>query len=490
MVIELVVDNRVRMRTEGVAPAILDGLRQAFEHENKHRYAMQRMGLPVWQEPRKLVTWAQKNGELSFPRGGFGRVRDLLADAGHEVSVRDAREHGTPTQIPVTTRTLYPHQERIVRAAVEREQCLIRSPTASGKTSALIAVAAELGVPTLVVVPTKGLLDQWRERVQEELGLRDAQIGIVGGGKAKLRPITLAIQRSVTKHSASKEFREYFGCLLFDEVHQAPAHTAYAAVDAMPARYRIGVSADVRRKDQKECLMHDLFGDVAVDVDRRELVASGHILDAEVRLVPTVFEAPWYGVRDEADAEDERHIDFMRLVKEIAADGTRNQEIVRIVRDEVVRGDQVLVLAHLREHCMLLGQMIGGMGTPTGYLLGGADSASEFERTCSGLKSGKIRVGVGTYKAIGTGIDLPRVAVAVAVTPILANRQFFGQVRGRVCRTAVGKTGARMFVMLDARVFPRHAQNAASWNAQTVVRVESGEWEPARQWLRAAREAG
>ena len=46
-------------------------------------------------------------------------------------------------------------------------------------------------------------------------------------------------------------------------------------IDRFTARYRVGVSADERRKDGKEFLIRDLFGGVAVEVPKGEMVDKG-----------------------------------------------------------------------------------------------------------------------------------------------------------------------------------------------------------------------
>jgi len=353
----------------------------------------------------------------------------------------------------------------------------------SGKTSALLAIASAVRVPTLVVVHSQALLDQWRERAVSELGLRPSQVGIVQGKKFDLRPMTLTIQKSMAKVAAeSQEVRDYFGCVIADEVHMFAAATFFQCIDPFPARYRIGASADHRRKDRREFLIHDLFGDVAADVSREELVESGHVLDVEIRVLPTEFAAPWYGVP--VDREDARQLNFVRLVQEMAEDSARNWSAIRTIREEVAAGEQVLVMCHEREHCMKVGQMLVGYGIPSGYLLGGPESAKEFATSIAGLKSGALRVGVGTYKAIGTGIDIPRVGVAVAMTPIGGNQQNFGQVRGRVCRTAEGKTIARLYLLWDRCVYPSHLKNFVAWNTDVSVREESGNWLPAKTYIR------
>lgn len=492
----MIIDNRVRIPTEALDPEVMRELQASFEHDNPHRDTLRRMGVPHWSEPKLIVTWTREpplhttGGKwLALPRGGSARAFGILEAAGVDVEIHDARVVGNPVNLPASSRQLYPHQVRIVDAALELEQCAIRAPTGSGKTDALLALASRVGLPTLVCVPTRGLQQQWVERACDMMGLERRQVGVVSGGKFRLRPLTIAVQMSVAKLAAREEFRDYFGCLLMDEIHQAAAGTYFKAIDAMPARYRVGASADVRRKDRKEFLTGDLFGEVAVDVSRKDLVESGHVLDVEVRMVPTEFRAAWYGVADVDDESDDREIDFNRVLDEMQADGDRDMLAVGIVRDEVARGQQVLVMAHRREHVLKLASVISGLGCSTGTLLGGEESRSEFEAAIRGMRDGRVQVGVGTYKAIGTGIDLPRVGVGVAVTPIASNPMFFAQVRGRLCRTAQGKTGARLYVVLDHEVFPRHAKNLASWNAQALVLV-GGQWVQARQWLRGHRPSG
>lgn len=490
----IIIDNRVRVCVEGVDKKVVRNVQQGFEHVNPAHAMKRRMGIPAWGEPPIIRTWREFAGSrdepwLSLPRGGMPRVCKALQEAGHDIHVIDSRETGITGDIPDHNRELYEHQRTIVKAAIEKEQCIIVAPTGSGKTSALIAIAAELNVPTLVVVHSQALLDQWKERVHLELGLPPRQIGIVQGQRVDLKPITLSIQKTMAKIAEeSAEVRRYFGCVIADEVHLFAAKTFFNCIDPFPARYRIGASADHKRKDRKEFLIHDLFGGVAADIKRENLIESGHVLDVEIRAVPTDFAAPWYGIPEEVEEEtkdEKKHLDFVRLVKEMADDPERNWKIIRLARDEVAQGDQVLVMAHEREHCMRLGQTLHGMGTSVGYLLGGDESRQEFRRTVDGLKAGTVRVGVGTYKAIGTGIDIPRIGVGIAATPIAGNKQFFGQVRGRVCRTSKGKTGARIYVMWDRFVYPKHIKNLMAWNAEVVVREETGDYTPARHWMKA-----
>ncbi len=258
--------------------------------------------------------------------------------------------------------------------------------------------------------------------------------------------------------------------MVFDEVQGASAKSYFASVDPFRARYRIGISADHRRRDGKEFLTLDLFGAVAAEVGREHLIDAGHVLDVEVRVVDTRFAAPWYEPGGE----------YSRLLAEMCLDERRTQLAVDLACAEAGRGEQVLVMCHRRALCRVIDQKLAARGVKTGFLVG--EAPQEFAATVRGLAGGTIRVAVGTYQAVGTGIDLPRVGVGVCVTPIAANEQNFNQVRGRLCRTSEGKEHARMYYLLDRRLpfGERHVKNLVRWNRSVSVPDGAGGWTPLR----------
>lgn len=485
--ISLRIDNRVRIAARELGEDVLSDLKRAFTHANAKHAMHERMGLPTWSEPREIKTWSKEGADYTFPRGGLAVVRDVIAGADLDQREEDLREDQPCPEMPDVQFTLRPYQEHGVRVILEREQALVRAPTGCGKSALVIAAIARAKQWTLVVCPTVKLLEQWRAELEAKLGIPERDVGIVRGGKARIRPVTLGIWKSVQQRAADPAFCRTFGFVCMDEVHLAGSKSFFAAIDPMPARYRVGVSNDHRRKDRKEFLVTDLFGPPAVQIDRRDLVDAGHILDVEVRVIPTEFEAPWYGMpREGVPDEDQQHIDVARLHREMHADADRNWLAVGALRQESSAGKQAIVLAHEREHCHTLAQMVQGQGARVGYLIGGDDYSEEFDRTLHGLRSGAVSVGVGTYKAMGTGIDIPQVAVGVAVTPIGSNEQAFGQVSGRLCRTSTGKSGARLYVLWDRKVFPTHLANMRRWNPNTAV-LHEGAWVPARQYLKGER---
>lgn len=474
MAVRIVVDNRVRVSTEGLPSEVEAELRAAFTHENPQFHRLQRMGFG-WREEREIRTYQRESdGTLSFPRGGMSRVRSILQAHGIERETVDARTEGeTLTDvIPDHQRTLYEHQARAVDALIARENALLRAATGIGKTTVAIAIAARLKLPTLVVVWESKLFDQWVRRAETELGLHTSEVGVIRGSTRRLRPLTIAMDATL-RNVVDDELTGYFGVVIADEVQRFAAPTLFKCIDPFPARYRFGISADETRKDGKEFLVYDLFHDVACEIDREEAIATGTVMDVEVLVVPTEVEAPWYRGGKE----------FKRLLDAITADAARTQLAVDLVAEECAAGHQAIVFSHRVEHCFVIDSALSARGVRSGVSVGDAKYRARSNEALDGLRNGSVRAVVGTIGAIGQGIDVPSISVGCVVTPLAGNRQQFGQVIGRVCRTSEGKTAARLYYLWDRHVYGlKHLKNLIKWNRSVVV-WDGSAWVDAASWI-------
>jgi len=184
----------------------------------------------------------------------------------------------------------------------------------------------------------------------------------------------------------------------------------------------------------------------------------------------------------------EKEIDWDRLLVEMADSVDRNNKILWAIEQGLAMKEQVLVMSHRREHCRLIDQILVQRGAKTGFLIGGEDYKVQFSDTREKFEKGKIDIAVGTFQAIGYGIDLPKAAVVVCGTPIAANQQFFSQVRGRVCRSAKGKSDSWMYYLWDRRLYGiAHVRNLIRWNRGRVVVWDHGRWVDGKLFIRAQR---
>lgn len=474
----VVVDNRLRLPSN-CPLEMAKLLKEATTHVNPDHAKKRAMGHWVGGTDSKIRTWREDASGFSLPRGVAPLVRRVAERLQIRLIWSDKRVSAPVAWGPFKVQ-LRPYQESGKDACVGVEQGIVKAPTGSGKTCIALSVLPELGQRSLVVVRDRNLLEQWIERAERELGLRAKDVGVVQGGKRRVgERLTLALQQ--TLYSASFDlvgFAQQFGAVIVDEVQEAAAKTVGETVDAFPARARLGFSADHSRKDRKEFLIEDLFGEVIFEVSKSELELSKHVCPVIVRLVPTDFEADWYALAPSAER------DFTKLISEMSIDEERGRLLRRVIRELVSSGAvPALVFTHRREHAARLAeQELPADGVPTGLLLGSSGNAEQFEESKSLLLRGILKVAVGTFKAVGQGIDIPNVLAGVVATPIGENRQFFGQVRGRICRLYPGKKVGYLYYLWDRLVFPDAARNLMKWN-DGLVEVYSRDderWVPFR----------
>lgn len=504
MVVSILIDNRLRIALDALPEVVVDELKARCTYDNPARRKLEQMvrgasgkkraamAYALKKEPAEVRTWEEAGGVLSLPRGALAKVRAVLTAHGLGWRYEDRRVLGDPGLGMHYRWGAPPHhkpdpraddggalrwyQVEAVEACRARQNCLLRAPTGSGKTSTLIGFIAAVGLPTLVVIDSVELMRQWTMRLVAELGLDEGDIGIIAGGVCRLAPITLATRQSLLSRATT--LSRTFGVVIVDEVHRAAATTFMSVVDAFAARYRIGASADETRKDGKEFLVYDVFGEVAHEVTREELIEAGAVLDVECRVIPTDFRADWYVHQRETTGSP----DFNRLLDRMVADVGRNALVVEAARAELDAGEQVLVLSQRVEHAAALAKTLGA-----GLMLGGEERRAEREKAIDDMRTGALRAAAGTIQAMGQAIDLPSVGRGILATPVGSNRQLYGQIRGRLCRPQAGKT-AVIYVLWD-----QHVSGAAplkrmlEWNRSVLVR-DGTEWTNGRVYLKRWKE--
>ncbi len=476
--------NRRLVLPAGLPAELTELLKGTAEHSNPAFHKAKAMGFFTKEKPT-IRTWSERNGRLTLPRGKTSAVRKILDDAGVKYDFDDDREFGEVTWVgafPQHRVELWDHQRIVVDAISDMQQGLCRAPTGSGKTTAGIAAMAEVQLPTLVLVWTAGLIDQWVERIHDELGIPEDDIGIVGNGKERWRPVTVSMQQTLARsESKLKKATKLFGMFMCDEVQKFAATTFLKVCDAFPAAYRIGLSADERRKDDREFLIYDMFGKVIADIDRKDLEKKELVLPVLVRVIPTEFEAKWY-VNSRED--EDKHPDFTRLLEELTRDAPRNELVMATARRLYADGHSTLALTHRREQALSIRSGLAASGMACGLLLGSKENAEEFASTVRKMRSGELSFGAGTYQAIGQGLDIKPASRALCTTPIHANKQFFGQVRGRICRRDNNKLDAELYYIWDQKVFGLAAlQNLSRFNDRKVVVQRGDQWIPVREYM-------
>ncbi len=487
------VDQRLHLSLEAFTPEQLDRVRELFVHDNPEyqtwvKYRSRGRRSSFQRPPNRTVgTWKQSGGYLHVPRGRQDEVFDALGVPMDERSsmVDDRRVAGTHHAHRLSGIEPRDYQLRLGDELALRQTCLWRSPTASGKTTAVFFAISRLQTWTLVVVPNTALHDQWVKRVTEAFGKRPA---VIKGGRREIGPITVAMQASLL--SCLDQVAQHFGFIVCDEVQLFAAKTFNAVIEASPAKYRLGVSNDEHRADGKEYLIHDQFGEPppGAIIRREELLAAGNIVDVGVRLVPSDFTLPWY----EQLSPEKKFQKRSEFVEALVNDEDRNALVVSCATWCLEEGEQVAVLSARRDHCERLDALLSVHAGEVGRLMGAQEAGDKqnFVESVRRFASGELRAVVGTFQAIGVGFEShTRLARGVFATPVAtlesAKPQLM-QYLGRFARASAGKTDAWVYLVFDPHVHgDRPVRLLRKWvNQCEVYDRQSASWVPSGVWLK------
>jgi very-short-patch-repair endonuclease len=313
-------------------------------------------------------------------------------------------------------------------------------------------------VNTLVLVHRRQLLDQWIERLSTFLDIPAKSIGRIGGGRSRpTGKIDVGIIQSLVRKGVVAECVAEYGHVIVDECHHLSAHSFERVARQAKARFVVGLSATVARKDGHHPIVFMQCGPVRHQVNARAQAAS-RPFEHFVLVQPTAFQPTRNPVPD-------KRVEFQTLYQELVDDQTRTRRICEDVLGSVRNGRSPLILTERNEHLDRfehdlvsrvdhLVVLRAGMGKKQ------RQSVSEHLAAIPGHE-GRIILATGKY--IGEGFDDPRLDTLFLTLPV-SWRGTVAQYAGRLHRLYDGKREVRIYDYADlnvpmlARMFDRRCR--------------------------------
>ncbi len=190
------------------------------------------------EDPSRIprATWDAELLGWRVPAEDHASVIARISDAGGRIS----DECRTPRVVDSWSmpELRWYQREGIARWAAANRRGVIALPTGAGKTIAAIAAIAELGMSTLVLVPTRVLLDQWARALAAAW---PHPIGRLGDGDHQVLPITVATYASAAVWAP--RIGDRFGLVVVDEAHHLGAWCPSEILEMLTAPARLGLTA-------------------------------------------------------------------------------------------------------------------------------------------------------------------------------------------------------------------------------------------------------
>ena len=313
------------------------------------------------------------------------------------------------------------------------DNAIINAWVSWGKTFTGLAIAGKLGLKTLVVTHTVPLRNQWAKEVEKVYGFKPSIIG--SGSFNTSGPVVVG--NTQTLYRNIPEIRHIFGTVILDEMHHVSSPTFSKIIDTNYARYKIGLSGTIERKDGKHVVFRDYFGHNVFKPPKENFMApSVHILHSEVRFMDGA-KIPWANrVTALGNNEEYRHTVALTAAAYAA------------------KGHKVLVVSD-RVHFLKACAELAGEDA---ICVTGEVSHEDREKYMSEIRDGKKNILFGTQAIFSEGISLNNLSCLILGTPI-NNEPLLTQLIGRVIRKEENK---RDPVIVDIHLKGNTARKQAS----------------------------
>lgn len=421
--------------------------------------------------------WDGKVSMVNKKDGSFGTgmIHDILAYLKTEVvcevkldDIRDVPEkmYQFDWQFPHPMRDV---QIKALEVLTTSEHGIIHIITGGGKTVLFSKLIQQMGLRTIVCVPSKELLYQTAEVLDKNIGGKDKRIGLLGDGHwpderssivVAMYPSLVSLRgKTVEERAQFIETMGSFELLICDECHKVCSNDqitkTWETVMDINTYYRYGFSATpFEKKDTvAEMLQRSAFGNVIFSINMNEAREEGYVTPFTVYFLKPKYpkELTRYGTTGLTWQEAHE--------KYLVENETRNNAVLEAVKLLLEDGRKVLVVAQRISHNEYLARLFAETcGNENVYLLHGQLDSRYRKKALAEYKARKTPCVMVASSVGNDGIDIPDISGLVLAH---GGKSFFQNVQrtGRGLRATDGKKDL-MFIDFDdselGRWFQQH----------------------------------
>ena len=387
-----------------ISEDIFRAIRKQLEWPNPEYIKRMEAGRSVWNVPKDIVLWRRKGSCYSVPFGMLQTIRNLGFNI---MPTEHLKAHSKAFEGSVDN--LYDYQEEAVKCGLKAKNGVLVAPCGSGKTQVGLAICARLGLNTLWLTHTHALLKQSMERAKRYL---DVPMGTITAGKVNaVTGITFATVQTMAKIDLSF-YKDFWDVVIVDECHRCvgtPTQITmfWQVLNALSARYKIGLTATPKRGDGMEKAMYALLGPKFYEITReqvRENTCSICVLEPK--------QTGWEPDMDKCLNPDGT-LNYSALITDCTENKERNRTIAKEINFAAGENGTTLVLSERVHHLELLAEMCQ-------YKYGILSTAKKSERQelLRQLSEGEISVLFATYAIAKEGLDIPCLRNLVMASPV------------------------------------------------------------------------
>lgn len=443
--IKIVTEKMLYIEKSELSSKWLHRLIRLASFQNPEFYKAEAMRMSTYGKPRMITCAEDFKHHVGIPRGCQEKLLDLCREYSIPYEMTDYRMQGQPIEMEFKGR-LSITQEKALASLLVHDTGILAATTGFGKTVVAAALIARRAANTLILVHRRELMDQWRERLNVFL---ECEPGTIGGGKEKRTSrVDIAVVQSLNHDGSVKDWVKEYGQVIVDECHRASAYRYEQVLKACKARYVLGLTATLQRRDGHHPIVLMQCGPVRYRVEAKEMQAERML---GLRVLPRYTNFRLQLTPQEVSQPT--NVGIQEIYSMLIQDEQRNDFIFDDILTVLQQGRSPVVLAERTAHVEYFQKRLAKFAKNIIVLLGGMGK-KQRERVRQQLEripDTEERVIIATGKLIGEGFDDPRLDTLFLVHPV-AWKGTVQQYVGRLHRTHLNKKEVQVYDYVDHQV--------------------------------------
>ena len=379
-----------------------------------------------------IVNWCNENGV---------QVVDGTKIKDTKVDISKVDEFIKALKIPMEVRD---YQKEAFIHAVQKNRCLLLSPTASGKSLIVYLLTRfnQLRIKNkiLIIVPTTSLVEQLYKDFKDYGYDSDKYVHRIYEGHSRDTEKQIIVSTWQSIYNQPKKWFGQFDMIVGDEAHLFKAVSLTKIMTKMTkCKYRVGLTGTLDGTKTHKLVLEGLFGTVNKVVTTTELMEKGKLSDLKIFCL--VLQ---YGKTERDFLKDKNYQEEMDF---LVTNTKRNKFIRNLVTG--LQGNTLCLFQYVEKHGQTLKEMIEEKADDKKifYVHGGVE-AEEREKIRFITEKSDNAIIVASFGTFSTGINIRNLHNIVFASPSKSRIRNLQSI-GRGLRLKDNKSEATLYDISD-----------------------------------------